>query len=46
MGDRRLLLRMTGEVRAIARRVKGVAAVMMFIGRPTPLRLPVDRGPR
>jgi hypothetical protein len=44
MGDRRLLLRMTDELRAIARRVKGVRSVLVFVGRPTPMRLPVGRG--
>jgi hypothetical protein len=45
MADERLLLRMTDEVRGIARRVRGVRSVLVFIGRPTPMRLPVDRSP-
>lgn len=44
MADRRLLLRMTTELRTIARRVKGVRSVVLFIGRAAPLRLAVDRG--
>lgn len=45
MADLRLLLRMTDQLRAIGRRVKGVGSVLMFLGRPTPVRLAVDRPP-
>lgn len=41
----RLLLRMTGELRGIARRVKGVAWVVLFVGRSTPTRIAVPREP-
>jgi len=46
LADRRLLMRITDELRAIARRVRGVRSLVMFMGRPAPLRLSVDRGPR
>jgi hypothetical protein len=41
----RLLLRMTSELRGIARRVKGIGAVVLFVGRSTPTRLAVPRDP-
>jgi hypothetical protein len=39
--DRRLLMRMTHELKAIARRVKGVGSVVLFVGRSTPTRIAV-----
>lgn len=41
--DQRLLLRMTGELRAIGRRVKGIASLVMFVGRSQPLRIAIPR---
>jgi hypothetical protein len=39
--DRRLLMRMTHELKAIARRVKGVGSLVLFVGRSTPTRVAV-----
>ena len=43
--DRRLLLRMTAELRGIARRVKGITSVVLFVGRSTPTRISIARDP-
>ncbi|MCX4246458.1 hypothetical protein [Paraliomyxa miuraensis] len=41
MAGHRLMIRMTDELRAVGRRVKGVRALVMFLGRTTPLRLAI-----
>lgn len=41
MSGHGLMLRMTEGLRAIGRRVKGVRSLVMFLGRPTPVRLPL-----
>jgi len=41
--DRRLLMRMTGELRGLARRVKGITSVVLFVGRSTPTRIAIAR---
>ena len=43
--DERLLMRMTSELRAIARRVKGISSLVMFVGRSTPTRISIARAP-
>lgn len=42
--NRKVLLHMTNEVKAIARRVKGVDSLLVYLGRRTPTRVRV--GPR
>lgn len=42
--DRRLLMRMTGELRSIARRVRGIGWVVLFVGRSAPTRIAIARG--
>lgn len=42
---RKVLLHMTNEVKAIARRVKGVDSLLVYLGRTTPTRIRVSRGP-
>lgn len=44
--DQRLLMRMTNELKGIARRVRGVSSVVLFMGRPTPTRISVSHGPK
>ncbi|MEM7158014.1 MAG: hypothetical protein AAF799_34550 [Myxococcota bacterium] len=39
----RVLMHMTNEVKAIARRVKGVSCLRVYLGRPEPIRLRVDK---
>lgn len=41
--DLKALLHMTNEVRAIARRVKGVDSLLVYLGRKTPTRIKVSR---
>jgi hypothetical protein len=41
--DQRLLMRMTGELRGIARRVKGITSMVLFVGRSTPTRITISR---
>lgn len=41
----RLLMRMTAELRGIARRVKGIASLVLFVGRATPTRIAIAREP-
>lgn len=41
--DQRLLLRITGELRGIARRVKGISSLVLFVGRSTPTRIAIAR---
>jgi hypothetical protein len=43
--DQRLLMRMTAELRGIARRVKGIASLVLFVGRATPTRIAIAREP-
>lgn len=44
--DRKLLIHMTKEIRAIARRVKGVDSLLVYLGRSTtPTRVRVGREP-
>jgi hypothetical protein len=39
----RLLLRMTSELKLIARRVRGISALVLFVGRSTPTRIAIPR---
>lgn len=39
----RVLLQMTNEIKAIARRVKGVDSLLVYLGRTTPTRVRVGR---
>jgi len=41
--NQRLLMRMTGELRGIARQVKGITSVVLFVGRSTPTRIAISR---
>lgn len=41
--DERLLLRMTDELRAIGRRVKGISSLVLFVGRGRPARITIAR---
>lgn len=41
--DERLLLRMTDELRAIGRRVKGISSLVLFVGRSRPARITIAR---
>lgn len=41
--DQRLLMRMTGELRALAQRVRGIASLVLFVGRSTPTRIAIAR---
>lgn len=43
--DQRLLMRMTTELRGIARRVKGIASLVLFVGRAAPTRIAIAREP-
>lgn len=42
----RVLLQMTNEIKAIARRVKGVDSLLVYLGRTTPTRVRVGRPSR
>ena len=41
--DQRLLMRMTAELRTIARRVKGITSLVLFVGRSGPTRITIAR---
>ncbi len=43
MADRMLLVRMKDEVAAIARRVRGISTLVMYTGRPRPIRIALHR---
>ncbi len=41
--DQRLVMRISHQLQAIARRVRGVSSLVLFIGRPAPTRITVKR---